>query len=142
MLLLRHAAAVLRFGCLAASGRQLFSCHVPSNFILTSGAPGSGMERSKRQPVRVRIGALGDACLRTYAPGAGRCCSGDAACRTRCQLGVLVAVGQCSLEMPVSLFPFTMGKVSTIDFCPSLKGLIDYFSSRMNYLHLLLQLHF
>lgn len=134
-LLLRHMDAVPHFGCLAAGGRQLFSYHVPRNFILASGAPGSGMERRKRQSVRVRTGALGDACLRTNAPGAGGCC-GDAAWRARCQLGVLAAIGQCYLEMSVQ------GKVSAIDFCPCLEGLIDYFSSQMNYLHLLLQLHF
>lgn len=134
-LLLRYMDAVLHFGCLAASGRQLFSYHVPGNFILASGALGRGMERRKRQPVRVRTGALGDACLRTDAPGAGGCC-GDAAQKARCQLGVLAAIGQCCLEMSVQ------GKVSAIDSCPCLEGLIDYFSSQMNYLHLLLQLHF
>ena len=57
-LLLRGAAFLLCFDWLTVSRRQLFSSHNAGNFIPASGALGSGMEKRKRQSVRVRRGAL------------------------------------------------------------------------------------
>lgn len=129
-LLLQRTDAVLRFGCLVGSGRQLLSYHIPSNFIPASGALGSWVEKKKRQSGRVRTGMLGEVLSYQCCRG---CCDGGVPHRTRPQHTVLAALGQHCLQMSVLLW-----NASAIDFCPSLKGLMDYFSSDINYLHLLL----